>query len=54
MGGEADTTRESGIIKLMTRITGSTRNATSVVEKDIHSLIAKRLKTIKTMMTRAQ
>ena len=35
MGGEADATRETGMIKLMTIITGRTINATSVVKKDI-------------------
>ena len=42
------------MITLMTRITRSTRNDTSVVKKDIRSLITQILKKIKTMMKRAQ
>ena len=38
----------------MKRITERTRNDTRVVKKDIHHLIAKRLKKMKTMKTRAQ
>ena len=40
MGGEEDATREVVMIKFMTRNTVRTRNATSVVKKDIQSLIA--------------
>ena len=54
MGGEADSTSEERMIKLMKRSTARTRNATSVVKKDIRRLISKRLKKIKTIMTRAQ
>ena len=54
MGGKADAKREAGIIKVMTRSTGRTRNATSVFKKYIRSLIAQRIKKINTMMKRAQ
>ena len=54
MGGETDTTRESGMINLMTRITGRTINATIALKNDIYRPIAKQLKKIKTIITIAQ
>ena len=46
MGVDADATREAGMIKIMTRSNGRTRNAASVVKKDIQRFIAQRLKKI--------
>ena len=54
MGGDVDATRETGVIKVMTRCTGKIRSATSVVKKDIHNCIAQRLKKINTMITKSQ
>ena len=54
MGGGADATREAGMIKIMKRSTGSTRNAKSVVKNDIQRTIAQILKKIKKIIIRGQ
>ena len=44
MGLEADSTREMGMIKPMTIITGKTKNDKSVVKTYIQCLVAQRLR----------
>ena len=54
MGGKADTTRHARMIKIIKISTRRKRNNKSVVKKDIWHKISRRLKNIKTMMTRSQ
>ena len=49
-----DATREVGMVKLTTGLNLGQSNATSVVKKDIHRIIAQRLKKTKTIMTKTQ
>ena len=54
MRGEADATKEAGMIEMTKNSTLRTMKDTSVVKKYIRRLIAQRLKKIKTMMKIAQ
>ena len=54
MRGEADATKEAGMIEMTKNSTLRTMKDTSVVKKYIQRLISLRLKNIKTMITIAQ
>ena len=54
MAKEAEIKKYAGTVKPTKRSIGGTRNATSVARRDIQRPTVPRLKSIKTMMARAQ